>query len=184
MKHQDGGAGHLECAKNICQPSFHHRPYDPMGEWAEESRSQWSVVGVLLHMWPGGKGVIFLFCKISASTPPSDALGRRILGTDWGWPHFLSSFATLRQLKEERVSVSSYTDKDAHHCWSWRCELKLQIGFYTLGRQASKSLTIMGMGKVRWKALWQWCKRSIWEVIWQNLWKATYTAGTPCPALF
>ena len=158
-----------------------------MTQWENGQRNpavsdQWS--GILLSVWPEGKGVIFLFCKISASTPPSDALGRRIWGTDWDWPHFLSSFPTLRQLKEERVSVSSYTHKDAHHRWSCRCKLKLQIGFYTLGRQASKSLTILGMGEVRLKALWQWCKRSIWEVIWQNPWKATCTAGTLGLALF
>lgn len=28
------------CWESICQPSFHHKSYDPMGEWAEESRTQ------------------------------------------------------------------------------------------------------------------------------------------------
>ena len=86
--------------------------------------------------------------------------------------------------KRESQSVSSYTRKDAHPCWSWRCKLKPRIGLHTLGWQASKCLTILRVGEFRSKPLWRWCKKSIWEVIWQNLWKATYTAETPCPALF
>ena len=41
MKRQDGAAGRLACAESTCQPPFHHKSYGPMGEWAEESRTQW-----------------------------------------------------------------------------------------------------------------------------------------------
>ena len=183
MKRQDGGAGHLARAESTCQPPFHRKSYGPMGEWwAEESRTQWWVVGLLLPKWPEVKGIVVLFCNISASTAPSNVLGRQIWGTDWGWPCSLSSFSDLRQLKEERILVSGYTRKGAYDCWFWRCKLKQLIRFHTLGRP-SKRLTILRMGEVRSKPLWWCCKKSIWEVIWQNLLKATYTAGTLCLAL-
>ena len=49
---------------------------------------------------------------------------------------------------------------------------------------SSKCITIPRVGEFRGKPLWRWRKKSIREVIWQNLCKATYTAETPCPAFF
>ena len=137
MKCQDGTAGRLARAESTCQPPFHHKSYGPMGEWAEESCTQWWVVSVLLPNWPEDKGIVVLCYNICASTAPSNVLGRQIWGTDWGWPCSLSCFSDLRQLKEERISVSSYTHKGAHDWGFLRCKLKQLIRFHTLGRKPS-----------------------------------------------